>query len=213
MGYTREEITSVLMIGELSTVPVLQDTVRRLFPGQLVRCEHALDAAARGAALESVSLTEECIKNDYALHYRDSATGDHRYRFLVRNGSRYPSAGEVARVLISAAYDGQICLGIPLCLIPRNAENGREAGIELVGDPDGGMRLAGPASGCRMESRPVQVNKNEPTLLIATPPARKGEPRFELAFTIDRQRYLCVTVRDLMTGVLVKDAARMYRLI
>ena len=46
--------------------------------------------------------------------YWDSKSREHRFRFLVRSGALYPSAGQVARITISAAYDGQTRLGIPL---------------------------------------------------------------------------------------------------
>ena len=41
----------------------------------------------------------------------------------------------------------------------------------------------------------------------AKPPALKGEPRFELTFTLDREKQLRVTARDLVTGMLVKKDA------
>ncbi len=103
-GYIRKEITAVMMTGELSTIPTVQQTVCRMFPGQQVRYDCALGAAARGATLEARLFEQDRIMNDYALDYRDPVTGDHRYRFLVRNGTRYPSPGQVAKIIISAAY-------------------------------------------------------------------------------------------------------------
>ena len=59
---------------------------------------------------------------------------------------------------------------------------------------------------------PVPVNGNDLTLLEAVPPAKKGEPRFECTFTLDTDRNLCVTARDLLTGTTVKTNAPVYRL-
>lgn len=210
LGFDRNDITAVIMIGELSTVHAFQEVVRRQFPERLVECENPLGVAALGATLDARTLEDDRIRSDYALNYRDPASGDQRYRFLVRSGLRFPSAGEVARILISASFDGQVYLGIPLCRIQRETGNALGTGIELIGNPGGGLRLAGPALDCRSGGKPVHVNKTEPTYLVASPPARKGEARFELTFTVDKQGYLCVTARDLMTGALVKESARVH---
>jgi hypothetical protein len=150
--------------------------------------------------------------NDYAVRYWDAAAREHRYRFLVRAGTRYPSAGQVGRFVISAAYDGQTHLGIPLYSLGTGM-GGTTAAIELVSDAAGGIRISGPAPGSVPEGRPVWVNERTPTLLIASPPATRGEPRFELTFTIDGERQLCLTARDVQTGELVKRNTSVYRLI
>jgi len=84
--------------------------------------------------------------------------------------------------------------------------------LELVSDPAGGIRIAGPREDAGSESRPVPVNERTPTLLTADPPALKGEPRFELTFMLNCEKHLCVTARDLVTGTLIKKDAPVHRL-
>jgi hypothetical protein len=211
-GYADETPAAVLMTGRGSSIPAVQDLVKVHFPGVPIRCDHPFDAVARGAVLfTSPADRPDRIRNDYALRYGDPSAREHRYRFLVRSGARYPSAGQVARITISAAYDGQTRLGIPLYEFSVSPDPGTPA-LELVLDPAGGVRLAGPAEEAGPGSMPVPVNGRTPTLLAADPPALKGEPRFELTFTLDRERYLCVTARDLATGTLVKKDAPVHRL-
>jgi hypothetical protein len=211
-GYNREGITAVLMIGELSMIPALQEAVCREFSPAPVRYDHALDAAARGA-VRADAFRKPPVRADYALRYWDPVSHEHRYRFLVRRGACYPSAGQVARILISAAYDGQTQLGISLCRIVGETGSALGAGLELVATPGGGLRLAGPVPDCSDGCQPVQVNLAEPTYISAFPPAQKGVPRFELTFTIDGQGYLCFTARDIVTGMVVKNSVRLHRLI
>ena len=141
----------------------------------------------------------------------DPKSREHRYRFLVRSGARYPSAGQVARITISAAYDGQTRLGIPLYEI-NTSPDAHAPALELVSDTAGGVRLAGPQEDAGAENRPLPANERTPTLLIADPPALKGEPRFELTFVLDREKQLRVTARDLVTGTLTKKDALVHRL-
>jgi molecular chaperone DnaK (HSP70) len=211
-GYDDLSPSAVLMIGRGSAIKAIQELVCQRFPGVNILHNHPFDAIAQGAALyRPRNPGSDRIRNDYALRYWDPAAREHRYRFLVRGGARFPSAGQVARITISAAYDGQARLGIPLYEIRTGQERIAPA-LELVRDPAGGVRLAGPDDDTGEGKNPVPINGSSPTLLAADPPAVKGEPRFELTFTIDRERQLCLTARDLITGFLVRRETPVCRL-
>lgn len=203
---------AVLLTGRGFAIPAVQDAIKKEFAGIPVYCDHAPDAVARGAALyQPRTHRMDRINNDYALRYWDPKSREYRFRFLVRSGARYPSAGQVARITISAAYDGQTRLGLPVYEIS-TAAGAQEPVIDLVFDPAGGARLAGPPPDAGTPHRPVPVNDRTPTLLVADPPGTKGEPRFELTFTLDHEKRLCVTARDLLTGTLVKKNAPVHTL-
>ncbi len=202
----------MLLLGSGGTLPAIQEVVRSQFPEAEIYSGSPLDAVARGAAAYAAAVQEEDrITCSYALRYWNSVSQEHHYRFLVHCGARYPSAGQVARIVISAAYDGQTHLGIPLYEIGgMNGENLSE--MELIADTGGGVRLAGPAQDADTKRQVVHANIHSPTLLIATPPAQRGEPRFECTFSLDQERNLCLSARDLVTGLLVKLDAPVHRL-
>lgn len=211
-GMDERMIKAVLLLGPGCAMPAIEGAVRSRFEGIAVHAGHPLDAIARGAALYSApARAPDRISSSYALRYWDPSVQEHHYRFIVQSGTRYPSAGQVARVIISAAYDGQTHLGIPLYEIG-GAGCGTAPLLELVSDTGGGVRFAGPAQDAEIGGHAVHANERSPTLLVATPPARKGEPRFECTFTIDAERNLCLSARDLVTGSLVKLNAPVHRL-
>ena len=211
-GYTETAPAPVLMTGRGSLIPAVQALVRDRFSGIPVLSDHPLDAIVRGACLFHSRMSgSDRIRNNYALRYWDPASREHRYRFLVHSGARFPSAGQVARITISAAYDGQARLGLSLYEIGGDG-NEMTPSFELVQDHAGGVRLAAPEKDADEESRPRLVNGMIPTLLSADPHGVKGEPRFELTFTIDRERQLCLTARDLITGKLVRRDAPVFLL-
>lgn len=211
-GYAESVPAAVLMTGRGSMLPAVQALIRERFSGIPVLSDHPLDAIARGACLFRSRMSgSDRIRNNYALRYWDPAAREHRYRFLVHSGARFPSAGQVARITISAAYDGQARLGLSLYEIGGDG-SGMTPSLELVQEHAGGVRLAAPEKDTEEGSRPRLVNGTMTTLLSADPPGVKGEPRFELTFTIDRERQLCLTVRDLITGKLVKRDAPVHRL-
>jgi molecular chaperone DnaK len=213
LGCEEDQITAVLMIGGCSTLPALKYAVTRRFFRQPVLHDHPVDAIARGAAMYTpLTLQTDRIRNNYALRYWNPDSREHCYRFLVRNGARYPSAGQIARIIISASYDSQIRLGIPLYEISDGSGDSRQCMLELISDSGGGMRIAGPAQDADAAKKPIWVNEQTPMILVASPPAQKGEPRFELTFTIDGKRNLCVTARDIITGMLIKTDAPLFRM-
>ena len=115
-------------------------------------------------------------------------------------------------IVISASYDYQSRMGIPIYEISDGSGNADQCTIELISDSGGGMRIAGPAPDAETGRKPVWVNEHTPTVLVASPPAQKGEPRFELTFTIDMRKNLCVTARDIITGMLVKNGEPLLRM-
>ena len=128
-GGDESRVRSVLLLGAGCALPAVQEAVRSRFPGAVVYAGHPLDAVARGAAeYAAPAPAQDRITCSYALRYWDPALQEHHYRFLVHSGTRYPSAGQVARIVISAAYDGQTLLGIPLYEIGGTAgEQGRRS--------------------------------------------------------------------------------------
>jgi molecular chaperone DnaK (HSP70) len=211
-GGDESHVRSVLLLGTGCALPAVHEAVRSRFPGAVVHSDHLLDAAARGAALYAApGPAQDRITRSYALRYWDAALQEHHYRFLVHSGTRFPSAGQVARIIISAAYDGQALLGIPLYEIGGTSE-GSVPQIELVSATGGGVRLADPVKDADSAGQVVYANERSPTLLPAIPPAHRGEPRFECTFTVDADRNLCLSARDLLTGTLVKVNAPVLRL-
>ncbi len=205
------KIEALVMVGECSAIPCVQEALIARW-GSKVHCNHPVDAIARGAAMaDPETLEPDRIRNDYAIRHWDPGAQEYRYRFIVRNGTRYPSAGQVARIVISGAYDGQEYLGIPLCEIGTLNQN-HHGHIELISNKKGEVQIAEPAQGIVAEMCPVLMNGPTPVLLHASPPAKKGEPRFELTFSLDRQGYLCLTARDLLSGILVKRDTQLFRL-
>jgi molecular chaperone DnaK (HSP70) len=212
-GCEENQIDAVLMIGECSNLPQLKEAVIQRFCTKPVLYHHPVDAVARGAAMYiPLTPSPNRIRNNYALRYWDPAAHEHRFRFLVRTGARYPSPGQVARIIVSASYDSQTRLGIPIFEINRNDSDLKHCNLELISDYGGGIRVAGSAMDGDVAGKSVWVNEGIPMILVASPPARKSEPRFELTFTIDMKRNLCVTVKDIITGLLIKKDTPLVRM-
>ncbi len=212
-GYASTAIGTVILTGGCAAIPLVQDLVKKRFSGCTVVCDQPLWAAARGAARYSaMKRGRDTVRHDYALRYWDQDSLSHGYRLLVRSGTPYPSAGQVARLIISAAYDGQTHLGIPVYEVQHGPDQVPGGTLELVAGTGGGLRCADAVTGITHRADPVWVNERTPTYLVASPPATKGEPRFELTFSIDGSKQLLVTARDVLTGRLIRQDCPLFRM-
>jgi hypothetical protein len=107
----------------------------------------------------------------------------------------------VARLVVKASYSGQKKLGIGIFEIGSQA-NHTPGALEIVFDPGGAARIM-PVTPHEEEQRSVfWMNEQNPTFLIAEPPAEQGEARFEVEFNIDANKRLTLTARELSTGSL-----------
>ena len=73
------------------------------------------------------------------------------------------------------------------------------AAMELVFDPSGAARLSAVTAEDEDNRHHFWTNENSPTFLNAEPPANQGESRFQVEFSIDGNKRLLMTSRDLKT--------------
>lgn len=202
-GYSEEQVKSVLMVGGSSQIPSIQNTVRRIFGRERVKLNRPLDAVARGAAafVAGVDFFDH-IQHDYGIRYVNRDKGDYDYRVIVQRGTPYPTPEAVARLSVKATYDGQTQLGIAIYEIGERAHGSANGLVELVFDPSGAARVVQLSPDEQEQRSLFWMNEHSPTFLNADPPAQQGEARFEVAFSIDYNKRLLITVRDLKTGKL-----------
>jgi molecular chaperone DnaK (HSP70) len=204
-GYTEDQIKEVFLVGGSSMIPAVQRTVQRFFGRERVRLQRPLDAVARGAAAFVAGVDfQDFIQHDYALRFLESqATGEYAYRPLVARGTPYPTSEPVARIVVKASHDRQTQLGLAIFEIAEGQVLSGEQALELVFDPSGAARMTQVNPDDADRRQRFWVNEAAPTFLHADPPAKQGEPRFEVEFGIDGNKRLLVTARDLMTKRLV----------
>jgi molecular chaperone DnaK len=200
-GYQEDDIKAVLLVGGSSQIPSIQSTVRRIFGKDRVMLNRPLDAVARGAAafVAGVDFYDH-IQHDYAIRFLDRQKGDYDYKVLVKQGTPYPTAENLARLTVKASYDGQSQLGLALFEMGESRQRSNNgAAMELVFDPSGAARLSEVNAEDEDNRAHFWMNESSPTFLNAEPPANQGESRFQVEFSIDGNKRLLMTSRDLKT--------------
>jgi molecular chaperone DnaK (HSP70) len=199
-GYDEDSVKAVLMVGGSSLIPSVQQTVQRIFGRERVLLRRPLDAVARGAAafVAGVDFYDH-IQHDYAFRYVDPKRGAYEYRPIVSRGTAYPTTEPVARMTVKASHDGQTHLGIAIFELGERRQSREARSVELVFDPRGAARVRHLTPEEEDRQYYFWVNEHSPTFLQADPPAKRGEPRFEVEFGIDANKRLLITARDLKT--------------
>ena len=169
-----------------------------MFGRDRVHLAHPLDAVARGAAAFAAGLGfEDHIQHDYAIRFVSPGRTGYDYRTIVKRGTAYPTTEPVARLTVKASSPGQTHLGIAIFEVGTRT---REPALELVFDPSGAPRLSRVSEEVKETREHFWMNQQQPTFLRADPPARRGEPRFQVSFSIDAQKRLTITAVDLERG-------------
>ncbi|HBE36748.1 MAG TPA: Hsp70 family protein, partial [Cyanobacteria bacterium UBA11368] len=199
-GYQEDNIKAVLLVGGSSQIPSVQRTVRRIFGKERVMLNRPLDAVARGAAafVAGVDFYDH-IQHDYAIRYLNRNKADYDYRVLVKRGTPYPTTDTIARLTVKASYDGQTQLGLAIFEMGERHQQSNTAPIELVFDPSGAARLTSVTPDDSEQRLHFWMNENSPTFLNLPQPAKQGEPCFEVEFSIDGNKRLLITARDVKT--------------
>lgn len=202
-GFDVDDIKMVLMVGGCSQIPSIQSTLKRIFGSKKVKMDRPLDAVARGAASFIGGRSfDDYIQHDYAIRHRNSKTQRYEYRTLVKKGSTYPSDGPIDTIKVKATQNGQEEFIMQIFEIGDKA-NKHQDGFELFFDETGTARLNAVSAEDMDQRNMFWINERNRTLLTAKPPAMEGQERFEVSFSIDQNRRLLITTRDLLSGHLI----------
>jgi molecular chaperone DnaK (HSP70) len=199
-GYQEEDIKAVLAVGGSSQIPAVQQLLRRIFGKERVMLNRPLDAVARGAASFVAGIDfYDHIQHDYAIRYLDRQKGDYSFHPLVQQGTAYPTGDPVARLKVKASHEGQTHLGLAIFELGEAQQKSRPP-VELVFDPSGAARVV-PVSADEAERRShFWMNEGNPTFLTVETPAQQGEACYEVEFSIDHNKRLLISARNLRTG-------------
>lgn len=199
-GYDEDDLSAVLMVGGSSLIPSVRRTMERIFGRERVLSDRPLDAVARGAAAFAAGAGfYDHIQHDYAVRWFDRKRGRYEYRTCVTAGTPYPTTEPVHTMTVRATHDGQRELGIAIYEIGGRRRGGAGA-TELVCDPSGAWRVRAVSPDDEDSRSRFWINEENPTFLLAEPPAKAGEARFRVEFGVDGNKRLLLTAYDMATG-------------
>ena len=184
------QLDAILLVGGSTLLPGVRELFERLFGPQRVHYWEPFEAVVKGAAVFGAGYSvDQIVHHDYAIRVYSDSQQRPEYERLVRRGTGYPTPNPF-ETRYYAVTEGQQQFRLPVCEVgyagrmslPWNKRmNGNEYWL-----PNGA------------EESECVIVLNEGDALRLTPPGNSNQARLRIDFIIDKDRYLCATIHDLL---------------
>jgi molecular chaperone DnaK (HSP70) len=197
-GIEATDIDAVLLVGGTAQIPAVQDWIQQQFDAAKVRLERPFEAIAHGALQIGQGMElKDFLYHSYGIRYWDRRNRCHNWHALIQQGQPYPMSDPI-ELFLGASTENQP--SIELVIGELGAETG---GTEIYFDGD------------RLITRAIASDKPQVQPLNDTPEARSiaqlsplgnpGSDRIKVLFWVDQERFLRITVEDLLTAETLLD--------
>jgi molecular chaperone DnaK (HSP70) len=198
-GIDVKSIDAVLLVGGTVQIPAVQNWVRQYFDEPKIRCEKPFEAIAQGALQLSQGIQlKDFLYHGYGIRYWDRRQNCHNWHPLIKAGQPYPMQSSVELVL-GASIENQPSIELIV------GELGTEtAQTEVYFDGD--RLVTRNLASAQTSVQPLNDREGARSIAQLDPPGVPGSDRIKVQFQVDEQRFLRITVEDLLTHrALVED--------
>ena len=198
-GLTIDQIDAVLLVGGTAQIPAVKAWIEGYFPAEKIRSEKPFEAIAQGALQVSQGVEiKDYLYHSYGIRFWDRRNNRHGWHPIVKQGQPYPMPNPV-ELLLGASTENQPSLELVI------GELGAETGNTEVFF-DGDRIITRKAASNQPTVKPLNDQAEARTIAQLTPPGYPGSDRVKILFRVDAERFLRITVEDLLTGrTLVND--------
>lgn len=197
-GIEVTDINAVLLVGGTVQLPAVQTWVKQYFPGEKIRCERPFEAIAQGALQLAQGMEiKDFLYHSYGVRYWDRRQRRHNWHSIIKSGQAYPMS-EAVELVLGASVENQPSIELII------GELGSQTGsTEVYFDGD---RLITRRLEVGVTSvKPLNDQAGARTIAQLTPPGYPGSDRIKVLFQVDEQRFLRITVEDLLTNDTLLD--------
>ncbi len=191
-----QDIDAVLLVGGSAQIPAVQDWVRRHFDSDKIRSDRPFEAVAQGALRLQTTQLQDFLYHSYGIRYWDRRQNRHSWHPIVSSGQPYPTA-EPIELFLGASSEKQPSIELVLGELGEVQATSTEVyfeGDQLV------TRQAGDRAGGQPQVQALNDREGARTIATLTPPGVPGSDRIRICFSIDGDRFLRMTVDDLLTS-------------
>ncbi|MEO1519666.1 MAG: Hsp70 family protein [Cyanobacteria bacterium J06633_2] len=197
-GIDRDDIDAVLLVGGTAQIPSMRDWASTYFPSDKIRADNPFGAVAQGAlALNQDIELSDFLYHGYGIRYWNRREKRHDWHPIILEGQAYPMETPVELVL-GASVDNQPSIELIV------GELGSAQTLTEVYF-DGDRLITRTRSDQSTQVQPLNDKDGARNLATLNPPGSPGSDRIKLLFKVDRDRFLRVTVEDLLTNERLLD--------
>ena len=192
-GIEIADINAVLLVGGTVQLPAVQTWVKQYFEPEKIRCERPFEAIAQGALqlAQGVEI-KDFLYHSYGVRYWNRRQQRHNWHPIIKAGQPYPMSQPVELVL-GASLENQP--SIELIMGELGVDTG---GVEVYFDGD--RLITRRLDSTETSVKPLNDKDGARSIAQLTPPGYPGSDRIKILFQVDEQRFLRITVEDLLTN-------------
>jgi molecular chaperone DnaK (HSP70) len=210
-GITFDDIDQVLMVGGSTLLPFVFPTFQDTFGREKVRAWQPFEAVVYGAAAFAAGevTQSDFIVHDYAFVTYDPKTHEPVHTVIVPKGTRFPTGEPTWKkklVPTCSLGEPEKVFKMVICEVGRDEGGDRR----FTWDAEGKLHKLGGQEGGSGAQIVVPLNGSDPVLGRLDPAHKPSDrnPRLEIAFGVNADRWLIATVTDLQTDkILMKNEA------
>ena len=186
-----DDIEAVLLVGGSIQIPIVQNWVRSYFDEALIKNQHQFAAISMGALQIAQSIeVQDFIYHSYGIRYWNRRTKSHDWHPIIEQGQPYPMSANKELVLGASSLNQS---SIELIIGELSAETTTEVFF------DGDRLVTRTATIGNTIVQPLNDTDSGRSIARLDPPGNPGSDRLKLLFGINSERYLCITVEDMLT--------------
>ncbi|MBW4433645.1 MAG: Hsp70 family protein [Pelatocladus maniniholoensis HA4357-MV3] len=187
------DINAVLLVGGTVQIPAVQTWVKQYFAPEKIRCDRPFEAIAQGALqiTQGVEI-KDFLYHSYGIRYWDRRNYRHSWHPIIREGQPYPMSQPV-QVVLGASVESQTSIELIM------GELGTDTGATEVYF-DGDRMITRRLDSSVTTVKPLNDRDGARTIAKLTPLGFPGSDRIKILFLVDEQRFLRITVEDLLTN-------------
>ena len=191
-GLEIADIDAVLLVGGTVQIPAVQRWVEQYFDKAKIKCDRPFEAIAQGALQLSQGIeVKDFLYHSYGIRYWNRRENCHSWHNLIKSGQSYPMS-EPVELVLGASVENQP--SIELIIGELGAETG---GTEIYFDGD---RLITKQLACQTSVQPLNDKDGARSIAQLSPPGYPGSDRVKILFRVDGERFLRITVQDLLAN-------------
>ncbi len=192
-GLEATDIKAVLLVGGTAQMPAVQTWVQQYFEPEKIRAQSPFEAIAQGALqlCQGIEL-KDFLYHSYGIRYWDKRNNCHNWHPLIKTGQSYPMT-EPVELILGASVENQP--SIELIVGELGADTG---GTEVYFDGD--RLITRRLDNGKKQVQPLNDREGARTIAQLMPPGYPGSDRIKVLFQVDDQRFLRMSVEDLLTN-------------
>ena len=193
-----QAIDAVLLVGGTAQIPAVQTWVARHFDADKIRGDRPFEAVAQGALSLQTTQLQDFLYHSYGIRYWDRRRNAHSWHPIIQPGQPYPTPAPI-ELFLGASSEKQPSIELILGEISE-----AQVGTEVYFEGDQLVTRQASSSG-DLQVQALNDRDGARTIANLTPPGFPGSDRVRILFSIDTDRFLRMTVEDLLTSETLMD--------